>query len=242
MKAIFGTKFDDRILLKSLAKQNSLMIKSGSDLYCGFLDRITGVEDIQEDYTPITDIYKKLKIPIFAPISKRHLYSGYNSGVVVGAGSGEDCCDLIGSSEWKLYDLTDERMTNIAIGYGDSTIKFNMVSSRDGDTINNVDEKHITGVKTVEIKRLDSIDIDNCGIISVDAEGSAIDVLEGARDTIARHSPDLLISIYHSKEEYLFAIPMIYDMGYEINAVTTSNFTPSQPHLELTLICKKEYK
>ena len=243
MRAMFQSKFPFRKRMLNIAKDHKKMLRSGSGLYLDFIRTMDSLIDMDDDYVAIYDLYERLGIQPTRVMSKRATYSQYNNGIVVGAGSGNDCEELIGNKDWLLFDLTDERMINKAVGYDNTTTTFNMASTSDGDTLSGISDKHKKGDKEIEVIKIDSFVLENrCDFISMDVEGSAIDVLQGAVGTIQKHSPDLLVSIYHNWVEYLLSVPMIYDMGYDIHAVSTSNVMPSQPHLELSLFCTKRSK
>ena len=243
MRAMFQSKFSNLPSIQEFANNNASLISSGSELYIDFLRKMEELLSVDDEYVSIFDLYEKLGVKPAYTASKRKIYSMYNSGIVVGAGSGNDCIDIMCSHKWNLFDLTDERMINKAVGHSNTTTMFNMASTRDGDTLSGISDKHKKGDKEIEVIKIDSLVLPNrCELISMDAEGSAIDVLQGAVGTIQKHSPDLLVSIYHNWVEYLLSVPMLYDMGYEINAISTSNVMPSQPHLELSLFCTKRSK
>ena len=240
MRAMFQSKFPDLQSIKEFAESNASLISSGSELYIDFLRKMEELLSVDDEYMSIFDLYVKLDVSPAYTASKRRMYSMYDSGIVVGAGSGNDCIDIIDDNRWKLFDLTDERMINKAVGHSNTTTMFNMASTSDGDTLSGISDKHKKGSKFIEVIKIDSLVLPNrCGLMSMDVEGSAIDVLQGAVSIIQKHSPDLLVSIYHNWVEYLLSVPMIYDMGYEIHAINTANAMPSQPHLELSLFCKK---
>ena len=242
MRAMFQSKFPDLQKILKIAEKNASMLASGSNLYVDFARKMEDLLSLDEEYVSIFDLYEKLKIDPMIVTSKRDAYSKYDSGIVIGAGSGEDCIGIIDDNRWKLFDLTDERMINKAVGHSNTVTMFNMASTSDGDTLSEISDKHKKGSKLIEVTKIDSLVLPNrCGLISMDVEGSAIDVLQGAVSTIIKHGPDLLVSIYHNWVEYLISVPMIYDMGYEIHAVSTANAMPSQPHLELSLFCKKVF-
>lgn len=243
MKAMRSSHFNDIDRIQVLALSNAKMIKSGAKEYVEFISLMKNMSLVSEDtYTSIPEIYETINVSPFITLSKRNLYSNYNNGVIVGAGSGEDCNELIENSEWKLFDLTDSRMTKAAVGYCVSTGSFSIVSTKQGDTVAPVKEKYKQREEKIDVLSIDSLDLTSCSIISVDAEGLGVDVLSGALETINKFKPDLLLSIYHNWIEYLLTIPLIYDLGYEIIVVKTSNFDPHQPHLELTLLCKWKNK
>jgi len=240
MRAIFSSKFPP---VNSIARSiafNSLIVNKGKKMYCDFLPLMEkmGYFDNESCFS-IHDLYKEFGINPFGVLSKRYFYSKYKNGIVVGAGSGEDCIDIIDNPNWHLFDLTDLRMINQAVSYECGVGEFNVTSTNDGDTIVEVSDKYKVESKAIEFVSIDSLNFSRCDLISIDAEGSGLDVLAGAVDTITRHSPDIFVSIYHNWQEYLLIIPMLFDMGYEIDVIRTPNFMPQQPHLDLTLLCKK---
>ena len=116
--------------------------------------------------------------------------------------------------------------------------EFNAILSPDGSTLISVDDKYVVTKKQVGVKTIDSLRLKSCEIISIDAEGSGIDVLSGSIDTIYRLKPDILLSIYHNWIEYLLAIPILYDMGYDISCIKGTNPIPYQPQLDLELFAQ----
>ena len=240
MRAIFSSKFPPVNSIANSIAMNSLIVNKGKKTYCDFLPLMERMDNFDnESCFSIHDLYKEFGIDPFGVLSKRYFYSKYKNGIVVGAGSGEDCIDLICDDNWHLFDLTDLRMINQAVSYDCGLGEFNVTSTNDGNTIVGVSDKYKIESRVIEFVSIDSFDFSICDLISIDAEGSALDVLAGAVDTITRHSPDILVSIYHNWTEYLLIIPFLFDMGYEIDVIKTSNFMPQQPHLELTLLCKK---
>ena len=239
MRAIFNSKFPQKEEIKKIADKNSLLLNKGVFVYRNFLNIMEKLQDISDDqYISIQDIYDNLKISPFIAESKRNIYNRYNSGIIVGAGSGEDCIELINNKSWFLFDLSDERMINKAIGYKDGKVIINKTKTSDGDTITSVAKKYRMSICEKEIIKIDSINLGKIEMISLDAEGSALDILAGATETIINKKPDLLISIYHNWVEYLLIIPFVYDLGYEIEAMVTTNMIPQQPHLDLSLYCR----
>ena len=57
------------------------------------------------------------------------------------------------------------------------------------------------------------------GFITADVEGSEINLLEGAINTIKTQKPILCISIYHKVSDYFDIIPWIanLNLGYEVD-------------------------
>ena len=58
----------------------------------------------------------------------------------------------------------------------------------------------------------------NIGLIKMDIEGLEIDALKGARKTIEKFKPILLLSIYHNAEQFIDVIKFVQDLnlGYKI--------------------------
>ena len=235
MRAIFQSKFEN--IDMASVNNNLKLINSGKEYYESFLFIIDHMKKIDSEYVSVYDLHDILKIKLVAPLSKRMLYSKYDDGIVVGAGSGHDCIDLIKNENWRLFDLQDERMIKNAIGYKNCDLEFVKTGTTDGDTITNVNEKYSKGTEKISMITIDSLELEKLSFLSLDVEGSAMDVLSGAAQTLLKCKPDLLVSIYHNSAEYLLSVPFLYDFGYEINVVKTSNFLPWQPHLELSLLC-----
>lgn len=68
----------------------------------------------------------------------------------------------------------------------------------------------------IEAKRLDDLAIEDVGFIKIDVEGFEQAVLEGARETIARDRPSLLIEMEeaHTKQPIEEAIAAVEALGY----------------------------
>jgi hypothetical protein len=62
------------------------------------------------------------------------------------------------------------------------------------------------------------------GLIKADIEGAEPAFLQGARETIIKHRPILLISIYHYPDDFFGIKPMIesWDLGYGFKIVPGS--------------------
>ena len=77
----------------------------------------------------------------------------------------------------------------------------------------------------VEQRRLDSCDVRDVAFIKIDVEGFEIEVLEGARATLARERPVLLVEIdeQHSKRPVAEAIATTEAYGYDCYYVSRSS-------------------
>jgi FkbM family methyltransferase len=68
----------------------------------------------------------------------------------------------------------------------------------------------------IEAKRVDDLGVENVGFIKIDVEGFEQAVLEGARETIARDRPSLLIEMEeaHTRQPIEQAIAAVEALGY----------------------------
>lgn len=69
----------------------------------------------------------------------------------------------------------------------------------------------------VQIETLDNISINNIGFIKIDVEGHELEVINGARETLIKNKPILLIEIEkrHSKRSVEATIDIINNLGFE---------------------------
>lgn len=77
------------------------------------------------------------------------------------------------------------------------------------------DDQAFTALR-VEQKRLDDCGLRNVGFIKIDVEGFELTLLEGARETIARERPNLLIEIEeaHTKAPINESVQHVVELGY----------------------------
>jgi len=115
----------------------------------------------------------------------------------------------------KLSAIEDERIIKINKGAWDKaqSLEFNMGAGRGASRGSHG--------KTV-ILDFDSLDNILCGesvdYIKYDVEGSEKQALFGSRGTIEKHSPDLLVSLYHRSED-IFTLPALvssFDPEYKL--------------------------
>ena len=109
----------------------------------------------------------------------------------------------------------------IAIGNKDGNLDFFIPKNKKGWSSNgaSLKEKELNlGIKhNVVSRKLDSLEINNVGLIKIDVEGFEKQVLEGASKTINDFKPNLIIEnewIHQKNPSELF--DNIYDLGYEI--------------------------
>lgn len=98
----------------------------------------------------------------------------------------------------------------------------------------------VRGTEEVRVETLDHYmegkDLD-IGLIKVDIEGAEQLFLEGARKTIERQKPVLLMSIYHNADDFFNIKPMIesWDLGYKFRIHKPVDYSVSR---EVLLICE----
>ena len=115
-----------------------------------------------------------------------------------------------------MNDFSNVVPVQIALGDEDKTMELYSLGARSGFIMPRMEVAEVFRVPCV---RLDtyledkSLDI---GLIKVDIEGFERAFLAGAKKTIAKHRPILLISIYHNPKDFFFIKPLIesWDLGY----------------------------
>ena len=80
----------------------------------------------------------------------------------------------------------------------------------------------------VKMERLDNIHIKNIGFIKIDVEGHELEVINGAKETIIKDKPVLLVDIEkrHSKRSVEETINFINNLGYECFFTNEKNLIP----------------
>lgn len=88
--------------------------------------------------------------------------------------------------------------------------------SNQGASLSAVKVSGAHGRVPVEMRRLDDLGLSNVGFIKIDVEGFEREVLEGARATLARDRPNLLIEIEeaHTKRPIEEDVRFVESLGY----------------------------
>jgi len=73
---------------------------------------------------------------------------------------------------------------------------------------------------SVEMRTVDSfmeeIGLERVDLIKIDTEGSELEILKGARKTLLKYRPDLLIAAYHFNKEHLILTRYLKKYGYRV--------------------------
>ena len=107
-----------------------------------------------------------------------------------------------------LKGLVDSNVTvlPIALGNNDGPVEIKIPHHRKGWSSNGASLalKEINDGKIINIqcRKLDSLNIENIGLIKIDVEGFEIEVIRGAKDTILKNKPIMIIEneIVHTKD------------------------------------------
>jgi len=122
-----------------------------------------------------------------------------------------------------LPRLIDKNVEILKIAIGNSNKKMNLLIpksnkgwSSNGATLKDIEVKN--GIKIeVDCKKIDSFNFSNVGFIKIDVEGAEKNVLVGAKKTIQRNKPNLMIEneiVHQNDTNEIFKI--IQKMDYEI--------------------------
>lgn len=142
----------------------------------------------------------------------------------------------------KLNNKTNILPVNLALGESSSEKSFYLRS--DSDTGHGmVLRENLTYEKEIKVKQITLDEYVNkknldIGLIKVDIEGAERDFLYGAKETICSQKPALLISIYHTAEDFfeLKSIIEQWNCGYSFKVfqpITRTSFL-----LETALVCE----
>ena len=117
--------------------------------------------------------------------------------------------DHAGSAELKM--LNDDT--------GLSTLEAENDLSKSAKSVNSI---------TVEVKRLDDLNLNNIGFIKIDVEGHEAAVLTGSRQTIAACKPNLLVEIEerHKKGAVQQCVGYLESMGYHCYFILNKKIIP----------------
>ena len=121
-----------------------------------------------------------------------------------------------------LKGLVDSNVTvlPIALGNNDGPVEIKIPHHRKGWSSNGASlaSKEINDGKIINIqcRKLDSLNIENIGLIKIDVEGFEIEVIRGAKETILKNKPVMIIEneTAHTKDTNELFITM-NELGYD---------------------------
>ena len=120
-----------------------------------------------------------------------------------------------------LKSLVDKNVTilPIALGNSDGPIKIKIPHHENGWSSNGASlsprSEEPGELIEIQCRKLDSLNINNIGLIKIDVEGFEIEVLKGAKETILRNKPTMIIeneSVHTKDTNELFLI--MHELGY----------------------------
>jgi hypothetical protein len=91
----------------------------------------------------------------------------------------------------------------------------------------------------IQLASIDDIVVENQlkpGLIKFDIEGMESAAIRGAALTLARYRPILLISVYHTPEDFLYIKPFIESLGLGYS-FRLEHHNPFDPIYETVLVC-----
>lgn len=134
------------------------------------------------------------------------------------------------TKSYKLLEMNTKNRKNITLFkkiVGDSVGK-NYISDYDTDSQGNYGECMVSNTgELVDQISIDSLTLPKPDIIKIDVEGFEINVFNGAKQTIKKHTPIMFYESHNCKE-----LDQIYDFlhdecGYEIYWIPSPNFNPN---------------
>lgn len=131
----------------------------------------------------------------------------------------------------ELNNIDNAVPENLALGAANGSVVMNVSGACSSSNDLVVDE--VQYQQKVEMVSLDSYVKKNnlvVGLIKVDIEGAEQEFLKGAKETIERDKPILLLSIYHNANDFFHIKPMIenWDLGYKFKIYKPVDFSVSR--------------
>lgn len=138
----------------------------------------------------------------------------------------------------ELNEISNCVAENKALGDKKGTCDLNMKGSQ--SNLGTIDYVTCAGQEIVEVDTLDDYVSEhqlNIGLIKVDIEGAEQIFLHGAKKTICKQKPTLLLSIYHNADDFFGIKPLIenWNLGYRFSIHKPLDINVSR---EVLLICE----
>lgn len=140
----------------------------------------------------------------------------------------------------ELNHLENVVLEKMALGNENKEIEIKIAGS--SSSVNPNSAIKVRGTERVLMRTLDSyveehpMDI---GLIKVDIEGAEQLFMEGARKTIEKYKPVLLMSIYHNADDFFHIKPIIesWNLGYKFKIHNPVDFSISREVLLIAEVC-----
>lgn len=91
---------------------------------------------------------------------------------------------------------------------------------------------YLTKIKTVD-NLISEDGLERVDLIKIDTEGSELEILEGAKETLQGYKPDLLLAAYHFNQEHLTLADYLRKYGYNIFCYRVPLFLSSSKEVYL---------
>lgn len=141
----------------------------------------------------------------------------------------------------ELNHLENVILEHLALGEKKETMTITLAGSSSAFNVNDV--VTTTGIEEVKVDTLDAYlegtDI-NVGLIKVDIEGAEQSFLKGAKKTIEKFKPVLLMSIYHNADDFFNIKPIIesWNLGYKFRVHKPVDYSVSREVLLIAEVRK----
>lgn len=140
----------------------------------------------------------------------------------------------------QLNHLENVISENCALGKERGDIQISVAGSSSSSNRKGVNFKDVI---TVPVTTLDEYveehNIEDVGLIKVDIEGAEPDFLQGARKTITKYKPVILLSIYHNAHDFFELKPLLedWDLGYKFKIYKPVNGNITNETLLIAEVC-----
>jgi len=119
---------------------------------------------------------------------------------------------------------------NVALGDKEAVAELNLHEASGHNSLLRKAKDFTGKTVKVQVKTLDSFKLENVGLIKIDTEGYEVPILLGARQTMLRWKPRLVIEVHSPiREQVIIITGILRNMGYAI--ITKHKIGTYQPML-----------
>lgn len=127
--------------------------------------------------------------------------------------------------------LREPEKTCAALGDREGTVALNVAGNSQSSSVKTMSERHVTaeptsvyvGVENVPLHRLDKYGFNEPCFLKIDAQGSELDILRGAEETLAYcvglEMELSLVELYEGQALAQELIPYAYELGFRMMAI-----------------------